>query len=181
MAQTLRRVFPDGDYPGRLNTAFAAYNAAIKDEQRNGEGTLLANELPASEILRQEYEDLKAEAEADATEKRRIVTLRAIVRPKWRELKKKHPARVAGEGVDEDTAKGDRLAGVNTDSIEDDLVFASVIEPKFTSRADYDEWADAWAEGEFQTLVSDAWSLVNVAQFDPKLLPPSQTRSAGGN
>ena len=110
------------------------------------------------------------------------MTLRAIGRPKWRELKAEAPRPHRGRRVDADTAKGDRLAGLNADTVEDDLVFAAIIEPRVhQSRADYDEWADELSEGEFQMLLRDAWALVNVAQVDPKSLPSSQTRSNGGS
>jgi hypothetical protein len=179
MAQTITRTFPDGDYPSRLNLAYAAYQAACQDEQKNGPPSdLLAGEQSPADQLAAEYQALKAEAEADAAEKRRVVTLRAVGRQVWRDLKKKHPPRTEG---DEDTVKGDRRATVNTDTVEDDLVHVSVVEPKFTSRAAFDEWADDLSEGEFQILVQTAWELVNVAQFDPKSLPPSQIRSVGEN
>lgn len=180
MAQTVTRVIPDGDYPSRLQALYTAAIAAAEDEQKNPPTLLNGQKSPAEELA-EEHEALKAEAEDDAREKRRVVTLRALGRSKWRELKQKHPIRVEGDGVDADTAKGDRMAGLNTETVEDDLVFASIIEPKFTSRADYDEWADELSEGEFQMLVRDAWALVNVAQVDPKSLPPSPTRSNGGN
>lgn len=178
MAQTLTREFPDGDYPTRLNAALAAYTLALEDEQKNGPGELLATEEPASEILKAEYNALKDEAHADAAAKGRIVTLRALGRKQWRPLKEAHPPR-AGEGVDEDTAKGDRLAGVNTDTVEDDLVFASVISPEFADRAEFDAWSEDLSVGEWTTLVRDAWRLVNVAQFDPKSLPSSRTQTDG--
>lgn len=180
MAQTQKRIFPDGDYPSRLNAALAAYDAALKDEQKNGPPVLLGGEDLPSEVLRQEYEALKTEAEVDAAKKRRIVVLEALGRKQWRPLKEAHPPR-AGEGVDEDTAKGDRLAGVNTDSVEDDLVFASIVQPKFKDREKFAEWADELSEGEWQTIVRDAWRLVNVAQFDPKSLPSSRTQTADEN
>lgn len=181
MAQTLTRTFPDGDYPQRLSEAWAALEAARKDEQDGKALPLLNGELSPVEQLADEYQALKDEADADAAEKRRVVTLRAVGRQVWRDLKVKHPARVKSETVDEETAKGDRLAGVDTDSIGDDLLFASIQDPKFTSRGDYDEWLDALSEGEFQTLLTDAWRLVNVAQFDPKSLPASLSQRNGGN
>jgi hypothetical protein len=92
----------------------------------------------------------------------------------WRKLKADHPPRV--DGPDEDV-QGDRLAGVNTDTVEDDLVRACVLEPEFTSRQAFDEWADSLSQGEWQTLVIKAWELVNGARFDPKPLPRSTTRS----
>ena len=180
MAQTVRRVIPDGDYPSRLSNLYAASMAAAEDEKKNPP-TLLEGEDPPSVELANEHAALLKKAEADAKKKRRIVVLRALGRQKWRELKTQHPVRVEGDDVDADTAKGDRLAGLNTESVEDDLVFAAIIEPMFSSRADYDEWVNELSEGEFQMLLRDAWSLVNVAQVDPKSLPPSQTRSNGGN
>lgn len=180
MAQTVTRVIPDGDYPARLNKAFNAAVQAAEAEEKNPPKLLNGQESPA-EILAAEHEALKAEAEEDARSKRRVITLRALGRAKWRELKAAHPVRLEGDDVTAETAKEDRLAGINTDSVEDDLVFASIIEPKFTSRADYDEWVDELSEGEFQMLLRDAWSLVNIAQVDPKSLPPSQIRSNGGN
>lgn len=179
MAQTLTRTFPDGDYPTRLIDLLNAHSAAERAEQKNPP-TLLAGEDLPSESIAAEYHALKAEAEVDAAEKRRIVTLRALGRKQWRPLREKHPPRV-GDGVDEDTVKSDRLAGVNTDSVADDLVFASVIQPVFETRSAFDVWADELSEGEWQTLVTDAWRLVNVAQYDPKSLPQSRTQSDAAN
>lgn len=173
MAQTVTRTFPDGDYASRLNALYAAYQEALKAEKDGKAPPLLEGELSPADELAHEYGELKAEADADAAQKRRVVTLRAIGRRGWRDLKSKHPPRTEG---DEDVVRGDRLATLNTDTVEDDLVFASVIEPQFTSRQAFDEWADELSEGEFQILVKDAWNLVNVASFDPKSLRPSQTR-----
>lgn len=181
MAQTVTRVIPDGDYPARLTQLYNAAMQAAEDERENPPKTLNGQKLP-SEELAEEHAALRAEAEEDARSKRRVVTLRALGRAKWRELKKAHPVRIEGDGVDAETAKQDRLAGINTDTVEDDLVFFSISEPKFADRADYDAWAnDEISEGEFQMLLRDAWSLVNIAQVDPKSLPPSPTRSNGGN
>lgn len=180
MAQTLTRTFPDGDYPSRLQSLYAAQQAAFEDEQKNGRGPLLNGQLSPAEELAAEYTALKAEADADAAEKRRVITLKALGRRQWRPLKEAHPPR-AGEGVDEDTARSDRLAGVNTETVEDDLVYASVVSPEFRDRAAFDEWADNLAEGEWKVLVTDAWRLVNVAQYDPKSLPSSRTQTADEN
>lgn len=196
MAQTRTITFPDGDYPVRLNTAYVAYEDALDDERRGKTEILLATEDPASEVLKGEYLDLKAEAEDDARSKDRVVTLSALGRSKWRPLKKAHPPRVEDDGADPDTAKSDRRLGVNLDSVEDDLVHHSIAAPekvscardtpegtvcsgdiRCTRRAAFDDWADAWSEGEWQTLVRSAWSLVNVASIDPKSLPSSPTRT----
>lgn len=164
MAQRTTIHLLTGDYPDRLNTAYAAAKAAENDES-----ALLMGEEHPYVVLSQEYADLKAEAEAAGV----TVTLEAVGRKGWRDLKAKHPARTEG---DPELVKQDRIAGVNADTVEDDLVYASVIFPEFTSRGAYDEWADALSEGEFQTILQKAWSLANVAQYDPKSLPASLTR-----
>lgn len=180
MAQRITRTLPDGDYPTRLSAAYAAFVAAREDEKDGKSLPLLAGEEPASLALAREYEALKEEAEADAREKRRVVTLEAVGRRPWRDLKEKYPPRTEPD-VDAETAKGDRLAGLNTDAVGDDLVFASVVEPEFTSRAHFDEWLDKLAEGEYQLLLRTAWDLANVASYDPKSLPPSATLSGGAS
>lgn len=167
MARTTRVLLLQGDYADRLETlAQAALDA------RNDKTPLLEGEEHPFDVLNREYEDLKAEAEADAVTQDRAVDLRAIGRTKWRELRAKHPARTEGPGVE-----GDRLAGVNTEDIEDDLVFASIAEPKFTSRAAFDEWADELSEGEWQVLVAKSWELANGARLDPKSLPALPIRT----
>lgn len=180
MAQTLTRTFPDGDYPSRLQSLYAAQQSAFEDEQKVGRGPVLNGSLSVAEQLAEEYTALKAESDADALAKGRVVTLKALGRKQWRPLKEAHPPR-AGDGVDEDVARGDRLAGVNTNSVEEDLIFHSIIAPTFADRAAFDEWADNLAEGEWNVLVTDAWRLVNVAQFDPKSLPSSRIPTADEN
>lgn len=169
MAQITTLHLLTGDYPDRINAAFAAARAAESDNM-----PLLNGEEHPYEVLSREYAELKAEAEAAGI----TVTLQAVGRKSWRELKAKHPARTEG---DPEIVKQDRLAGVNADAVEDDLVYASVIEPKFDTRPAYDEWADALSEGEFQTILQRAWSLANVAQYDPKSLPASRTPRSDAN
>ena len=157
-----------GDYADRLAAIGAQAEAALKDET-----PLTIAEVHPYEALKAEYDELKAEAlEAGTT-----VTLTAVGRKKWRELKEKHHPR-SGDDVDSDTARGDRMAGVNTDRVEDDLVYASLTSPEFKSRDAFDEWADERSEGEWQVLVTRAWELANGARLDPKELPPLPTRSA---
>ena len=158
-----------GDYADRLSALWVAAQEAAKDET-----PLVSTEVHPFDALKDDYDALKAEALEAGTS----VTMTAVGRKKWRELKEKHPAR-SGEDVDADTAKGDRLAGVNTDAIEDDLVYASLTSPELGSRDAFDEWADGLSEGEWQTLVTRAWELANGVRLDPKELPPLPTRSDG--
>lgn len=156
-----------GDYADRLNALWEAAQAASHDET-----PLTALERHPFDALKADYDALKAEALEVAT----TVTLTAVGRRKWRELKEKHPPR-SGEGVDPDIVRTDRIAGVNTDTVDDELVYASVTSPSFTSRGAFDEWADERSEGEWQVLLTRAWELANGARLDPKELAPLPTRS----
>lgn len=158
-----------GDYADRLNALWEAAQAASHDET-----PLTALEVHPFEALKSDYDTLKAEALEAAT----TVTLKAVGRKKWRELKEKHPPR-SGEGVDPELVRTDRIAGVNTDTVDDDLVYASLASPELTSRGAFDEWADGLSEGEWQVLLTRAWELANGARLDPKELPPLLMRSDG--
>lgn len=158
-----------GDYADRLDMLWSAAQAALSDKTPR---TMLEDD-PYGE-LSAEYRALKAEAQSAGV----TVVLTAVGRRVWRDLREKHPPR-SGDGVDEETAKGDRLAGVNTDAIEDDLVYASLTEPELKGRAAFDEWADTLSEGEWQQLVMRAWELANGARLDPKDLPSLPTPSEG--
>lgn len=171
-ARTTRtRMFPPGDYNERLSTLWAAIQAATEDDSPR-----LLTEESALDQLRQEYEALRDESLEAAKAARRFVRMEALGRAEMRSLKAKHPPRT--EGADEDDLKADRAAGLNLQGVEDDLVFASIIEPEFSSRGDYDSWADDLSEGEFDVLLKLAWELANIAQFDPKSLPASPTRKS---
>lgn len=173
MAQTSTIVLLTGDYAERLSQKAEAAKAAEAFD-----GPLLAGEEHPRDVIAAEYEALKAEAEAASKEAERTVTLAAVARPAMRELRVKHPARTEG---DPDAVKADRIARLNTETVEDDLLYASVVVPKFTSRAQFDEWADSLSEGEFRTLVKRAWQLANVALIDPKSLPHWQIPSGDGS
>lgn len=156
----------DGDYADRLNALWAE----AKRIESLPSGNRRAADRSAYAAIRADYEALKAEAEAAGTR----VTVRALGRREWRELKVKHPPR-SGENVSKDDAEADQRASVNVDSVQDDLVFAALLEPKFESRAAYDEWANLLAEADFQEILLRAWSLVNISATDPKSLPASPT------
>ena len=165
MARTETVVLLTGDYAQRLDSLYSAAQEAAQDKTPRTEV-----EGDPYTALREDFEALKAEAVEAAT----VVELTSVGRREWRTLKAKHPARTEG---DKDALEGDKLAGVNTDEVEDDLVYESVSSPEFSSRASFDEWADDLSEGEWQTLVVKAWELANGARFDPKSLPASPIRS----
>lgn len=172
MARTRSLLLLTGDYAERLGALYAAAQAAAKDTDAQ---PLTIGEDDPYLTLKAEYETLKAEAEAEGIR----VDLAAVGRREWRKLKEAHPPRL--DNPDPEVVKADRLAGVNTDSVEDDLVHASLTFPKLTSRAAYDEWADSLSEGDFQTVLAAAWELANGSRFDPKTLPASPTRNTASN
>lgn len=167
-------------YADRLDALWRAVEDAAKDEAKGGgdgpSGLTLDEVPPSSVALAQQYETLRAEAVEDAKANRRHVEMR-LERKAWRELKEKHPPR-SGEGVSKEEADGDRAAGLNVDTASDDLLYAAVVVPEFTSRAAFDEWADALTNGQFTTLVMAAWEHANRARYNPKALPGSLTRSS---
>lgn len=167
MPRTTTICLIQGDYADRLNELYAAAQRAAEDQTPR-----TALEADPYADLHQQYNALKAEAEAEGV----TVVLTAVGRRVWRGLKEKHPPRSTDDS-DADTAKGDRLAGVNTDAVEDDLVYASLTSPEFKGRDAFDEWADGLSEGEWQALVARAWELANGARLDPKELPSLPTRS----
>lgn len=175
MARTTVVHLLTGDYPDRLEKMFREAKAAAESDAPR---TALDDAQ-----LEEAYEALKAEAlEAGTT-----VHLAGVGRKTWRTLKENHPPR-SGEGVDPEVADQDRLAGVNADAVEDDLVYESIRawqvetggkDPNVSSRAAFDEWADTLSEGEWQVLVIRAWELANGARLDPKDHLPSRTKSDG--
>lgn len=193
MAQQTTLTLLSGDYPQRLlKLAEAAYAA------REDRAELYANETHPAETLAEEYEALREEAEAAGIH----VTLEAVGRKVWRRLKVAHPVRTEADGADADVAKADRRAGVNTDTVEDDLVHASIVEPSefrcaqdqadrskaciagnpCSTRGAYMSWAeDDLSEGEFQQILQKAWVLSQSAVIDPKALPSWQIPSDDEN
>jgi len=168
MSREVTRYLLTGDYTERLNELYAAAQAAGNAE--GGESGRLGDSDPYVELSR-EYEALKAEAEEKAVK----VTMRTLSRGAWRKLKAEHPPRTEG---DADSLKADRTSGLNTETAEDDLVFASVAAPVFTSRAAFDEWADDLPEADWRLLLTTAWGLATESRFDPKSLPASPTRTS---
>lgn len=163
-----------GDYAERLDRLYDAITDAQRDDEGEDGPARTMMEAHPVQALEQEYNDLKTAAEAEAREARREVTLLAIGRRQWRELKEKYPPRT--EGSDEQV-RGDRLIGLDTDAAVDDVVYASIVAPEFKSRDAFDEWADDLSPGEWKLLSEHAWSLAVGVRHDPKSPPGSATRS----
>lgn len=166
-------------YADRLDVLWRAVEQAVADEDRAGadespSGRTL-DEVADSVRLAEQYENLRAEAIEDAKANDRHVEMR-LERKAWRALKEQHPPRV-GEQYDKEEVDSDRMAGLNVETASDDLLYAAIISPEFTSRAAFDEWADKLTNGQFTTLVMAAWEHANRARYNPKELPGSLTRS----
>lgn len=165
----------------RLGALWEAVEQAVKDETAAGasdglSGRTLDEGMPSSVQLAEQYEKLRAEAIEDAKANRRHVELR-LDRKAWRQLKANHPPRI-GEGHSKEDIDADRRAGLNVSTADDDLLFAAVVVPEFSSRAAFDEWADALTNGQFTVLSIEAWKHANQASYNPKALPASLTRSS---
>jgi hypothetical protein len=161
--------FPVGDYPERLDRAFAAAQDALNDESAR---TMLEGDPYVK--LKAEYDALREESKEASRVAGTYVVLREVSRKDWRKIKADHPPRTEG---DPDDVKADRITGMNNDTAEDDLVFAALAEPEFTSRAAFDEWADSLGAGKFAAIAEQAYLLTVGARRDPKSLPVSPTRS----
>ncbi len=169
MARSRVVSFFDGDHESQI----AEVAEALSRVQKRGGAQRMAVD-PEVEALSERYSTLKESALDSA----KHVTLTAVSRSKWKALRAKYPPRT--EGVSEDVQKADASYGVNLEAIEDDLLYASVAEPAFTSRAQFDEWADdALSAAEFGTLVRVAFELIVTAP-DPKSLPALPTLSSAG-
>lgn len=165
MATVEKVPFFTEDYGQRLEALETALDLARKDAARGqGDGaprTMLEAD-PVAE-LEEQLDALYAEALSKAT----VVTLAPVKRDAWRKLKEAHPPR-KGDDVPEDDRKADASQGFNVSTIDDDLVYACVVEPEFKSRAAFDEWAGELAAGEWQTLVNTAWEITVGVRSVPK-------------
>lgn len=177
MAMHEKVPFFTDDYGQRLEALESALANARKDRDRaaSANGGVPQTMLETDPVP--ELEDQLEALYAEALEKATVVVLAPVKRDAWRKLKEAHPPRT-GEGVAEDERKADAAAGHNVDTIDDDLVHASLVEPEFKSRAAFDDWAGDLAAGEWQTLVNVAWEITNGIRSVPKdrLL---KTESAG--
>lgn len=120
-----------------------------------------------------EFEALKKEALADAL----VVVLQEPTRSEWKELKAKYPPRAEPK----DAHDIDVMWGVNVEDVEDDLLYACVIEPHFTTRAAFDEWADGLAPAKFNACARTAFTEFVMAAPDPKSRAALPTLSSGEN
>lgn len=166
--RTERFEFFTDDYATRLNELRIRAIAAERADDDSGTARV-GDDNAELDAINAEYQALKAEA----VEKARKGELRPLGRSEWREIKAKHPPRL--DHPDEETVKQDRAAGVNSESVEDDLVYAALVEPEFKTRKAFEDWADTFSAGEWQALVTRAWFLTVGAGPDPKSLPDSLT------
>lgn len=160
MARTQEVWFYVGDYEQKLETLLRAAEAAEKDAGRS-QRRLLDN--PTYKQLIDEFNALQEEAKANS----RKVTLKAANRKIVRDLRATHPPRT--EGTDE-VKQVDQIYGMNVESAQEDLVYQTLVEPTFETRAAFDEWAlEELDEAEFSKLAATALQMV-VAAPDPKSL-----------
>lgn len=178
------------DYEDRLNQAYGAVVAAEKSKI-----TLLNGEEHPAVTLAGEYTDLRDEANAAAEKANRFYQVRLLPRGEWKLLAAAHPSRLEG---DPDDVKADRLAGLNTLDVREDLLHVALVKPAAVAcehdqvntaeictsdnpcshRAAYEVWiSETIGDGEFEAMVQEAWTLANTARVDPKALPSSPTKN----
>src|SRR5690349_1582050 len=160
--------FPVGDFAERLDRAYTAAMDALENE---GPTTLL--EASPYETLKAEYDALCEESRQASKEARLFIRFGEVSRRAWRELKAANPPRTEG---DEESIKADRYLGFNVESGEDDLVFAAIVEPEFSSRKDFDDWADNLGAGKWDAVAKKALEVTLGARANPKSLPASPTQ-----
>lgn len=161
--------FPVGDFADRLDRAYAAAMDALENE---GPRTLMEEE-PYT-VLKREYDELCEESRTASKDARLFVRFGEVSRKQWREIKAVHPPRTEG---DDETVSGDRYLGFNVESGQDDLVFAAIVEPEFSSRKDFDDWADNLGAGKWEAVSKKALEVTLGARVNPKSLPDSLTKS----
>lgn len=167
-----------GDYQSRL----ARLEAQIMKAARSSDGeTVMLDETPENERLRDEYEALAAEAADHRVE----LVVQALPRRISKALRAAHPPRMVGDdGVSDLQARGDMIFGVNEETFKEALVrggtvevdgqevpYASVVSPALSP----DDF-DALSEGAFTTIYAAALDLTYGFSADPKavsLVSPS--------
>ena len=167
MARTETHFIWTGDYVERLDRLLRAAEAAKDDK-----APLLGGEEHPYDVLKAEYEALRAEADQNGQR----VVVRGLDDAEWDELADAHPPR-----TDEAFAEKDAALGFNERAGMRPLIYAALVEPKFDSRAKFDEWVRSlgMTRGDLIALGMRAWRLTNeVDVLDPKSLRALPSRDA---
>jgi hypothetical protein len=156
----------------RIEAVEEAIDRARKAEKSSATPRLNHEDSGVGELERQhdqlfdEYEQLVAEAEAEAVQ----VRLGALPRKTWRSLVTEHPPRQVGaDGVTEQQARSDALSGVNDVTFKDALVPMSIVEPAVT-----EDDLEALSDIDFDRLYLAAFALNRGTVADPKASPVSR-------
>lgn len=165
MARTRTVYFWTDDELSRVDRLQRAAVLAASAEQPTT-GTKLEGDPVAA--LRAEYEAERRAIEAAAKADGRYAVLRELGRNAWREVKRKHPPR--------EDSKTDAVLGFNADTVDDDLVRASLVEPAL-SDDEFEDWVEEQGNSVWALLSATAWELTTGERTDPKPLPASLTRN----
>lgn len=171
-----------GDYQDRLRHLDNQIEAALEAEK--GQPPRMLDEIPRSQELIQQYNELAQEAEKKAT----YVKLRALRRrTEWRPLADEHPPRT-GDDVPESKRKSDERLGVNEETFREALVPAAIVdltrgeETRLWSdltEAEREEFLDVIADADFEALFINAYGLVNSFSSSPKVHASLPTQKSG--
>lgn len=150
-----------GDAPDRLQRLKEKIDAAEAAEKDAGP-RMMADDVPESAGLREQYAALLPEAEADAV----WVKLRNLGRRTWREFVDKHPPREGNES--------DENLGINEDTFFDEVVPIGLLAPIFGSDAERVQFLDDLSPYDWAQVKWKCWELNVMVTADPKPLPASQ-------
>lgn len=140
-------------------------STADADAVKAGADALRAEDEEALAPLRAAVED----AEAALDEVRVTFVFRALPRPAWKALKRKHPAKTDEDRKKWEAQGGGTNAEFSLDSIVADLLEASIVEPAL-SRAAIDDIVDGddWNDSEVDMLRNNAIMAQGTYRPDPK-------------
>jgi hypothetical protein len=129
----------------------------------------LTSKAPKTEALKlaEQYDALVAEAASTAV----TVTVRALPRREWRDLKAKHPPR---EGNERDEA-----VGANLETLPDDAVPACIVDG--VPEAQREAFLEDLADGDWQNLAELVRDINERATSIPKLSAVSLLQSQAAN
>lgn len=153
------------DYDDRLD---ALWRAAMEARDDTSAGTM--DEGDPYLVLKAEYDELKAEAEAAGLR----VSYRGLRDDEWDDLVERFPPRTEGP-----QAEGDKYLGFNEKEGKRALLLAGLVDPKFDNLSRLDEWIrkNDLPRGTVNGLALRIWQVTNgMGPTDPKSLPPSPTR-----
>jgi len=110
---------------------------------------------------REEFAALAAEADEAGD----FIVIRPLSDSEWDDILDEHPPR-----TEEPHASTDEALGFNARTGRRALIFAALVEPALSTRAEFDAWVERkeLTRGELEGIALQVWQLTNRAPFAPK-------------